>query len=79
MHSLTCLAYEMQLVNVFDMGPTGSCFYLINIDFDQFSLAVLNFSSPLDPRLVLVVLFLMFECDFQVEEANALRRLIQVD
>jgi len=78
MHSLTCLAYEMDLVHSFDVRPTGFYFCLINLDFDQFSLAVLHFSPPFDPRLVLVVLYLMFECDFQVMKQNALRRLMQV-
>jgi hypothetical protein len=69
----------MDLVHSFDVRPIGFYSCLINVDFDQFSLSVLNFSPPFDPRFALVVLFLMFECDFQVEEAFALRRLIQVD
>jgi hypothetical protein len=69
----------MNLVHSFGVGPIGFSSCLINLGFDQFLLAVLNFSSPFDPRLVLVVLFLTFGCDFQVEEANALRMLIQVD
>ena len=68
MHSLTCLAYEMDLVHSFDVRPIGFYSCLINLDFDQFSLAVLNFSPPFDPRLVLVVLFLMFEFAFQVRK-----------
>jgi len=64
-HSLTCFVYEMDLVHSFDVRPIGFYFCLINLDFDQFSLAVLNFSPPFDPRLVLVVLFLMFEFAFQ--------------
>ena len=79
MHSLACFVHKMDLVHSFDMRPIRLYSCLINLDFDQFSLAVLNFSPPFDPRLVLVVLFLTFECDFQVEEANALKSLIQVD
>ena len=79
MHSLTCLAYELDLVHCFDVIPTGIYSCLINPDFDQFLLAVLNFSPPFDPRLVLVVLLLTFELFFQVKEAIALRSLIQVD
>ena len=55
------------------------CSYLINLDFDQFSCSVLVYFSFFDPRPWPKGLLLMFEFDFQVEEANALRRLIQVD
>jgi hypothetical protein len=78
-HSLTCFVHKIDLVHSFDVRPIGPYSGVIYLDSCWVSLAVLNFSSPLDPRLVLVVLFLMFECDFQVEEANALRRLMQVD
>ena len=69
----------MQLVNAFDMGPTGICSYLINLDFDQVSCSVLNIFSSLDPRLWPKGLLLTFELFFQVNEAIASRRLIQVD
>jgi hypothetical protein len=69
----------MQLVYSFDMGPTGICSYLINLDFDQVSCSVLNIFSSFDPRLWPKGSLLTFEFDFQVEEAIALRRLIQVD
>jgi hypothetical protein len=58
----------MDLVYSFDVKPIGFFSCLINLGFDQFSLAVLNFSPPFDPRLVLVVLFLMFEFAFQVRK-----------
>ena len=58
----------MDLVHSFDVRPIVFYSCLINLDFDQFSLAVLNFSPPFDPRLVLVVLFLMFEFAFQVRK-----------
>jgi hypothetical protein len=54
----------MDLVHSFDVRPIGLYSCLINVDFDQFLLAVLNFSPPFDPRLVLVVLLLMFELFF---------------
>ena len=69
----------MDLMNAFDMRPIGLCSYLINLDFDQVSCSVLVYFSSFDPRLCPSGLLLMFELDFQVEEAIALRRLIQVD
>ena len=69
----------MDLVHSLDVRPIGFYSCLINIDFDQFSLAVLNCLPPFDPRLVLVVLLLTFELFFQDKEAIALRSLIQVD
>jgi hypothetical protein len=69
----------MQLVHSFDMRPIRFYSYLINLDFEQFSLAVLIFLPPFDPRLVLVVLLLTFELFFQVKKQNALKSLIQVD
>ena len=79
MPSLTCFAYEMDLVHSFDMRPIGLCSYLINLDFDQLSCSVLVYFSSFDPRPCPSGLLLMFEFDFQVEEAIALRSLIQVD
>jgi hypothetical protein len=46
------------------MRPIGLSLYGINVDFDNVLLAVLHFFPPLDPRLGLVVLLLMFELDF---------------
>jgi hypothetical protein len=69
----------MDLVHSFDMRPIGLCYYLINIDFGKLSCSVLVYFSSFDPRLWPKGLLLMFEFDFQVEEAIALRRLIQVD
>jgi hypothetical protein len=69
----------MQLVYSFGMRPIGLCSYLINLDFDQFSCSILVYFSSFDPRLWPKGSLLTFEFDFQVEEAIALRRLIQVD
>jgi hypothetical protein len=54
----------MKLVPSLDVRPIGISSYLNHLDFDHDSLAVLSFFPPLDPRLVLVVLLLMFELDF---------------
>ena len=55
---------EINLVYGLYMRPIGLSLYGINLDFDHVLLAVLSFFPPLDPRLVLVVLLLMFELDF---------------
>jgi len=68
----------MMMMNDMIVKPLGFASCLINLGCDHFSLAVLNFSSPFDPRLVLVVLYLMFECDFQVKRQNTLRRWIHI-
>ena len=45
----------MIMVNGMSMGPIAIAFDLFECDFGWFALAVLIFSSPLDPRLGLVV------------------------
>ena len=54
----------MKLVHSLDTRPIGISSYLNHLDFDNVLLAVLHFYPPLDPRLGLVVLLLMFELDF---------------
>jgi hypothetical protein len=58
------MVHEINLVYGLDMRPIGLSLYGINLDFDNVLLAVLHFFPPLDPRLGLVVLLLMFELDF---------------
>jgi hypothetical protein len=70
--------HEINLVYGLDVRPIGFSLYVINDDVDHVSLAVLTFFLLFDPRLVLVVLYLMFECDFQVKRQNTLRRWIHI-
>ena len=56
--------HKVKLVHSLDMRPIGISSYWNHLDFDHVLLAVLGFFHPLDPRLGLVVLLLMFELDF---------------
>ena len=63
-HALTSFAYEMMMMHDINMKPIGFVSWMFEFDFDWTLLAVLAFSFIFDPRLVLVVLWLMFEFMF---------------